>query len=343
MGPTERAIAYLREEVAPRAEQIDASPQALAVALSGLQALDLHALRRPAEFGGPNVSESDFRAFQEEAARASGTFAFLQTQHQSAVGMIAKSPNDALKAEYLPRMGNGDRTVGIGFSQLRRGGAPIMRAERIDAGYRLDGHVPWITGFDIYREFLIGAQLPSGEAVFAIVPFTPGPGIRFSEPMRLAAMMAANTVTADLTDFEVPDSRVVFVQPPGWIQRNDEINVALQGHFAVGCAQAALDVVRTAADRKGIAGICDAYDRLQNQWQSARARLHANDGDRLAARADAIDVMMRCAQAAVVASSGAANSLAHPAQRIYREALVFSVSAQTTAIMEATLERISRG
>ena len=36
----------------------------------------------------------------------------------------------------------------------------------------------------------------------------------------------------------------------------------------------------------------------------------------------------------------AANSIHHPAQRVYREALVYTVSAQTTAIMEATLKRI---
>ena len=128
MSPTGRAIAYLRDQVAPRAAEIDANTAAVASALHGLQALDLMALRRPAAYGGPEVSESDFREFQEEAARASGTFAFLQTQHQSAVGMIARSENESLKERYLPLMGNGGKTVGIGFSQLRRPGPPIMRA-----------------------------------------------------------------------------------------------------------------------------------------------------------------------------------------------------------------------
>jgi len=65
--------------------------------------------------------------------------------------------------------------------------------------------------------------------------------------------------------------------------------------------------------------------------------------ERLAVRAWAIDLAVRCAHAAVTASSGAANSLSHPAQRIYREALVYTVSAQTTPIMEATLKRLIRG
>ena len=64
--------------------------------------------------------------------------------------------------------------------------------------------------------------------------------------------------------------------------------------------------------------------------------------ERLNVRAWAIDLAARAAHAAVTASSGAANSLEHPAQRIYREALVYTVSAQTTPIMEATLRRLVR-
>src|SRR5207253_10610614 len=146
--------------------------------------------------------------FQEECARASGALAFLQTQHQSAVGMVARSQNDALRDEYLPKMGNGDKLVGIGFSQLRRPGPPVMRAEEVQGGYVLNGHGPWGTGWDYYPEFLVGATLPSGEALFAIAPLQEGlaaetsvgmipqtapSSVRISPVMRLAAMDSANT------------------------------------------------------------------------------------------------------------------------------------------------------
>lgn len=41
--------------------------------------------------------------------------------------------------------------------------------------------------------------------------------------------------------------------------------------------------------------------------------------------------------AAVTVFSGAANYQNHPAQRVYREAVVFAVSSQTTIVTEATL------
>lgn len=343
-------MTYLRDEVVPRAQAIDRDPEALRVALTGLAERDLMAMKRPLEFGGPEMPEPLFRRFQEEVARASGALAFLQTQHQSAVSMLARSDNRPLVEEYLPRMGNGGRFVGIGFSQLRRPGPPAMRAEPVEGGYVLDGEVPWITGWDFYEEFLIGAQLPNGDAVFAPVPLRDGAGVTVSPPMELAAMGSANTVSASFEGFFLPAPRVAFIRPAGWIKNNDQINIALQGHFAIGCAQAGIDVVRAAAERRGACFLSEAAEALQKELEACRqATAEAQKSvdeetteERLTVRAWAIDLAARAAHAAVTASSGAANSLHHPAQRIYREALVYTVSAQTTPIMEATLRRLIR-
>jgi alkylation response protein AidB-like acyl-CoA dehydrogenase len=346
----DKALDFLREVVAPRAQEIDQNPRALAEVIAEMGRRDLMALKRPKAFGGPEMTEGDFRRFQEEAARASGTFAFLQTQHQSAATMISGSENNDLKDAYLPKMGSGERMVGIGFSQLRRPGPPIMRAERIDGGYRLDGNVPWITGWSIYPEFLIGAALEDGQAVFAVVPLQNGPGVRVSPPMKLASMEAAMTVSAEFHGFEVRDAKVAYLRPIGWIANSDMINIALQGHFAIGCAMAGLDIMEAAQQKRQDPSISQAVDALRAELEQCRKetaeaqRLAGEETteDRLRVRAWAIDLAFRCAEGGIVCSSGAANSLAHPAQRVYREALTYSVSAQTTAIMAATLARLHR-
>jgi hypothetical protein len=61
---------------------------------------------------------------------------------------------------------------------------------------------------------------------------------------------------------------------------------------------------------------------------------------KLKLRAQTINLAQRCTHAAIIASSGAANVMEHPAQRVYREALMFTVFGQTTAGMEATLEQL---
>src|SRR4051812_27768693 len=92
----EEARRFFREEVAPRAQEIDASTEAVGEALHGLCDRELMALKRPTEFGGPEMSEPLFRVYQEEIARTSGALAFLTTQHQSAVSMIARGENPGL-------------------------------------------------------------------------------------------------------------------------------------------------------------------------------------------------------------------------------------------------------
>lgn len=342
------AVAYLAREVAPRAEAIDHDPEELRIALRGLCDRNLMAMKRPHEFGGPAMSEPLFRQFQEAVAKTSGALAFLQTQHQSAVSMLSRADNVALKAEVLPEMGDGSRLIGIGFSQLRRPGPPIMRAEQVEGGYMLEGHVPWVTGWNFYPEFLVGAQFPDGRAVFAIVPLQSDEGLTVSAPMRLAAMESANTVTVDFESYFLPADRVAFVKPEGWIRNNDQINIALQGHFAIGCAEAGIEIVRSAAARRGSTFAATAAEALHRELEELReATIQAqklvgeeSTEDRLRIRAWAIEFCGRCAHSAVAASGGAANAVSHPAQRVLRESLVFAVSAQTVPIMEATLRRL---
>lgn len=349
----ETAVQLLREEIAPRAQEMDHDSAALKWAMDRMAEHDLLALKRPVEFGGPAIADTEMRHFQEEIARYSGALAFLQTQHQGVVGMIAASQNQALRREYLPLMGNGGRLVGVGFSQLRRPGPPIMRAEPAPGGYRLDGLVPWVTGWGFYPEFMIGAALPDGQAVFGLVPLvaeTDDARIKISPPMRLAAMASANTVSVTLDNFFLPEEKVALIREAGWIQNNDQINIAQQGAFALGCAQAGLDVLRQNADRRKLCFAQEAYEKLAAELAECRRQTEEsrkNVGEettveRLRLRAWQIELAVRCAHAAVTSSSGAANSLDHPAQRIYREAMVYTVSAQTGPIMEATLERLTR-
>lgn len=349
----EEALRFFRVEVAPRAQEIDQDPAALLEVVRQMCERNLMALKRPMEFGGPEMPEPMFRIYQEEVARTSGALAFLTTQHQSAVAILARGGgNDRLAAEYLPQMGNGRKLVGIGFSQLRRPGPPIMRAEPVDGGYRLDGQVPWITGWGFFSEFVIGAALPDGRSLFGVVPMVDQAdgSIRISAPLRLAAMESANTVTAEFSEYFMPDAMAAFIRPPNWIRDNDQINIALQGHFALGCAQGGIDIVAAAAEKRGLPFLADAAAQLARELAechtaTAEAQLSVEEEtteERLQVRAWAIDLAVRCGHAAVTASSGAANILTHPAQRVYREALVFTVSAQTLPVMEATLRRLVR-
>lgn len=351
----EIAETYLQTSVAPLAQDIDRDPEALRQAWNGLGELGVLTLRVPRKLGGPEVTADVFAGYQECIARHSGALAFLQTQHQSAAGMLSVSSNSALQRQYLPAMGHGKIGVGIGFSQLRRPGKPMVRAVPVEGGYRLDGTVPWVTGWGIFEAFIAAATLPDGRAVFGVVPFREteenGGAIAIGAPMSLCAMTSTNTVAVTLKDWFLSGDRVVSVQPVGWIEENDKKKVLQASFFALGCARAGLDIVETAFEKRGFPFIREAAESLGEELRNCRAAiLDAIIGDekygfseQVKLRARAIALAVRCAHAAVTVSAGAANLSDRPAGRVYREALVFTVSGQTQPLMEATLSEIGGG
>lgn len=346
------AESYLRESVAPNASEIDDNSEALRDALKGMGDRSLLALRVPSIWGGAGVTEETYRRFQQLVSRYSGALAFLQTQHQSAADMLTSSGNEFLKRQYLPYMSKAQVLVGVGFSQLRRPNDPIVTAIPVKGGYQIDGTVPWVTGFGFFQDFIVGAMLPDRRAVYGIVPCistlqADGGTIAFSEPMQLAAMASTNTVIATLSHWFLPEESVVFLKPAGAIHESDKKNVLHHGFFALGCARAGLDILEAAYLTKQLPFIKLAFESLNDEVTRCNtAMMQALSPDvqsweeRLQLRVRAINLAVRCAHAAVTVSGGAANYKHHPAQRVYREALVFTVSGQTTAVMEATLKRL---
>jgi alkylation response protein AidB-like acyl-CoA dehydrogenase len=341
----------LRQLVAPNAEKIDRQPEALRTALQELGRASLLALRVPQTWGGAAVDETTFRCFQEQVARYSGALAFLQAQHQSAGSMLARSENEGLKQAYLPRMGSGEALVGISFAHLRRDPSPVQ-AIAVPEGYQIHGNSPWVTGWGFFQTFIVAAALPDGQVVYGMVPFQSnrqqdGGELLCSEPMPLAVVTSTGTVTVQFNHWFLPTDQVVAIRPLSAQAKSDRLNVLQHSFFALGCARAGLDILATADLQKKSPVIRSTFESLNQELLDCRhAIFSAKPGveaftEQANLRAWAIELAVRCAHAAVVVSRGAANTIDHPAQRVYREALLFSVSGQTTEIMAATLDRLT--
>ena len=341
---------YLQQIVAPQAAQIDRQPETLKQALKGMGERHLLALKVPQNLGGAGFQERDYCQFQILVARYSGALAFLQNQHQSAASMLAASNNQELKQKYLPYMSQGEILVGVGFSQLRRRGNPVMKAQTVEKGYLLEGEVPWITGWGFFDSFIIGATLPNGREVYGILSLKnqkqpTGGIINLTPPMELIGMTSTNTVAANIQGWLLEDNQVVAIKPAGSIDKKSQKNVLHHGFYALGCAQAGLDILKTNYEKKQLPFLYQSWQALQEELNNCyQAMLEAiSDGnypEKLKLRVWAINLAGRCSHAAVIASSGAANNQDHPAGRVYREALLFSVSGQTTAVMEESLNRV---
>ncbi|MEM1252764.1 MAG: acyl-CoA dehydrogenase family protein [Cyanobacteria bacterium P01_H01_bin.21] len=333
----------LQTSIAPQAAQLDKDPKALHQAFQTLGRHNLLGLKVAPEWGGQGWDSRAVYHFTEQLARYSGALVFLQSQHQRCVQELVNSDNLELKEKYLRDAIAGHIGLGVGFSHLRRAQQPVV-AKETAGGYLFTGTVPWITGFRIFEHWMLAAQLPDGRAVFVLAPFYAiEDSLKFSEPMELAALGSTQTVTATLQNWVAPEELVLDIKPAGWIQRADMGYPLTHNLFALGCAQAGLDILEK-AQRSGLSEIGVAYKRLQNEVSQCRdatyETLENPSETRLQLRAWAIELAVRCGHGAVIVSRGAANFAKHPAQRVYREALAFSVSGQSTGVMKASLERI---
>jgi hypothetical protein len=250
-------------------------------------------------------------------------------------------------------MSMGEVMLGVGFSQLRRQDKALMKATETRKGYLLEGEVPWITGFGIFKEFVVGASLEDGRELYGIVTLQNTTQksrgtIELSAPMELTAMASTNTVSASLHKWLLDKDAVVSVLPAGAIHEKDKKNVLHHGFFALGCAQAGLNIIESTYYKKKLFFLQEAFISLnrelikcRNAMFSALTSTSYTYEQKLKTRAQAIALAGRCSQAAIAACGGAANQKFHPAQRVYREVLLFTVTGQTTDVMEETLKAIA--
>lgn len=119
--------------------------------------------------------------------------------------------------------------------------------------------------------------------------------------------------------------------------------------MATGCALGGLDILESAAKKKSLPFMTNAFESLEQELNNCRTaireaqqNLEMSVAERLQLRAWAIDLAARISHTAIAVSSGSALYSDRNAQRVYREALVFTVTGQTSAVMEATLGRLTR-
>ncbi|ACB00218.1 MULTISPECIES: acyl-CoA dehydrogenase family protein [Cyanophyceae] len=343
----ENLAEYLRFSIAPQAEKLDQDPLALGRALDGLSDRHLLALRVPENLGGSGLSTVEYYQATVAMAAASGTLAFLQTQHQSAASRIAQFGNSE-QQRLLPQMARGDVRIGVGFSHLRRRGEPAVQAMPQGDRYCLTGTIPWVTGYGFFQRAIAGATLPDGSEWYGLIPLetcqqSEQGEIFCSQPLPLAAMGVSQTVTVKLQNWLVPATDVLVIQPPGTIHKGDHQQVLHHGFFALGCARGVLDWLAT-AEFDDLAALEDHWQVLHDQlFRAIEEPQTESFQTQLALRLSVIQTAQTFAQIALTWSGGAGNLLTSPAQRFYREAMMYSIFGQTQAIRAAMVKSLLPG
>ena len=272
----------------------------------------------------------------EILAGGCGVTHFVQTQHQSAIGILHRSGNERLQELLLEPLTAGTRFGGVCFAHLRRAGPPAVRVERDGDSLVFNGEAPWFTGWGLMEEMMLAGTTPEGRFLSVMCPAT-GPGLTASAPMQLAVFGASTTVSVRFENFRVEGWRELMTVDPAEMAVSDVYITLKNTAQPVGLVHAAARLLEKA--RCGWAG-----ERFVEEALALRQRAFAwQPGDAeeaLSIRAGANFLAVRAAQAAVVASGGAANGLDHPAQRLAREAMFYGLPQLTAALKEAELKAL---
>jgi len=305
----------------------------------------------PTGHGGMGADDATRREYTELMAAACGVTAFVQQQMHAGGGFVGGGRSDELKRDLLPRFARGELLCGVGFSHLRRPGPALVTARPTPGGggYLINGTAPWVTGWSLLDAFILGATLPNGDHLFAYVPKAGNEQtMRGGPAIPLAVMNASDTVEVTFTDLFLPDELALNERPAEALRRGDFCGITGHVFLPLGCARGSVHYLRALAGKRHKAGFAEAADAFTREidacrrealaWSGACADLADYKESALRARATAIVLAERAAHATVVATGGSAHLLTHPPQRLMREAMFYTTTAQTPDVQSGTLD-----
>lgn len=323
--------------LAPAAERVDQE---------GVPASHIEAIRRsgllgltaPAAYGGSAAPAAVVRETAEILAGACCSTWFVQTQHHTPVQTLAKGELP-VRERLLGPLARGELLSGVAYAHLRARPRGPVRVTRERNGWRFDGTVPWYTGWGLNDVLLLAGVTDADEALFAFTEARVQPGLRASEPMRLAALTASRTVSLELSGLWVPDDAVALRMPYEDWAATDRPKTRNANPAVFGITEAALTLLdgETATPLRGRL----ARIRHEAYALADHPAPHEHAEERLALRTQAYDIMRTATTAAVVAGGGRAMTLTNRAQRLAREALFLLVQGQTPESRTAHLKSLA--
>jgi hypothetical protein len=334
-----RARRLADDLLAPHAERVD-QEGVPASHLTEIRRSGLLGLNAPKEYGGSAAPAEVVRETAEILAGACCSTWFVQTQHHTPVLTLAKNESPA-RDRLLGPLARGELLSGVAYAHLRAYPRIPVRVTRERGGWRFDGTVPWYTGWGLNDVMLLAGVTDTDEALFAFTEARDQPGLRASEPMRLAALTAARTVSLDLNGLWLPEEAVALRTPYERWAATDRTKALSANPAVFGVTEAALALLDE-----------DTATPLRTRLTEIRGQAYALADhpvphqyleERLALRTQAYEVLQAAATAAVVAGGGRSMLLSSPAQRLAREALFLLVQGQTPESRTAHLNALAGG
>ena len=213
--------------------------------------LGLHGITVEEEDGGLGLGYLEHVVAQEEVARASASVGLSYGAHSNlCVNQIRRWANPEQKAKYLPKLISGEHVGSLAMSEAGAGSDVVsmkLKAEKVQAGYVLNGTKFWITNGGYADTLVVYAK--TGEGSRGITTFLIEKGMEgFSIGQKIDKMGMRGSPTAELVfdDCEVPPENIIGAGE--WRRRRADVRASITSArcspgIQLGIMQACLDVV----------------------------------------------------------------------------------------------------
>ncbi len=277
------ALSFGHEHIAPNARTWEAEgtipkslwPKLAELGFGGLYVSD--------DSGGSGLSRLDATlVFEALSASCASVAAFLSI-HNMCAAMIDRFGSDALKARYLPGALTMETVFSYCLTEPGSGSdaaALKTRAERTNAGYRLNGTKAFISGGGYSDAYVVmcrtGDDGPKG--ISALIVEAGAPGLSFGALEDKMGWKSQPTRQVQLDDCDIPFENLLGEEGRGFTYAmsgldGGRLNIAA---CSLGAAQSALDATRAyMADRKAFGQTIDRFQALQFRLADMEIELQA--------------------------------------------------------------------
>ena len=355
---------FARNEVAPRAAELDATKSFPYELVGMLGELGLMGIPFPVEYGGGGADNLSYALAVEELARIDSSVAITMAAHTSLGTMpIYLWGDDSQREEWLPQLCSGQRLAAFGLTEPEAGsdaGNTRTRARLDDGEWVIDGAKQFITnaGTEISACVTITARTGDDEISNIIVP-NGTPGYEIGEAYRKMGWNASDTRPLSFDGCRVPESNLLGPRGQGFKQflqilDGGRIGVAAMG---LGLAQGALDeALAYAKERQAFGRPIASFQAIQGKIADVATEIEA--ARLLTYRAAVLEdrgepftltaaqaklktgrLAVRAAEEAVQIHGGYGYIEEYPVCRFYRDAKILTIGEGTDEVQQMVIAR----
>jgi alkylation response protein AidB-like acyl-CoA dehydrogenase len=355
---------FARNEVAPRAAELDATKSFPYELVGKLGELGLMGIPFPAEYGGGGADNLSYALAVEELARIDSSVAITMAAHTSLGTMpIYLWGDDAQREEWLPQLCSGQRLAAFGLTEPEAGsdaGNTRTRARLDDGEWVIDGAKQFITnaGTEVSACVTITARTGDDEISNIIVP-NGTPGYEVGEAYRKMGWNASDTRPLSFESCVVDESNLLGPRGNGFKQflqilDGGRIGVAAMG---LGLAQGALDeALAYAKERQAFGRPIASFQAIQGKIADVATEIEAarlltyraavlkDRGEPFTltaaqAKLKTGRLAVRAAEEAVQIHGGYGYIEEYPVCRFYRDAKILTIGEGTDEVQQMVIAR----